>query len=382
MFNYLFKLIILFFFDLMMKQIGYIFYVLIITLIALELVLHIYNPIPFRLKGDKIVLPIHQQYSFTNDYPDYESLIIHNKNSLGYRGEEMPADSSYTKVIVVGGSTTECFFVTENKAWPQVFQQETRRINPKFWVNNAGLNGHSTFGHLILLKDIIVKQKPDYVYFLVGVNDMDRSDLNDSDGRYLKGTSVNMGKNSWFKNAFLTLSNNSEVFNLIYNISKAVKARNQKIFVDQKVILKKSDTLVLSSGDSTRVLDPQRKLIPAYQQRIQSLIDVCLQHKITPVFITQPLLYGEGIDPKTGIDLATHRVSEVMNGGLLWKKLELYNEATRKTCLANKVGLIDLAYLLPKNSAYFFDEMHYSNEGSIQVGKIISEQSRKILKFK
>ena len=72
----------------------------------------------------------------------------------------MPKDPSFVKAIVVGGSTTECFFVTENKAWPQVFQQETRRNNPKFWVNNAGLNGHSTFGHLILLKDIIVKQKP------------------------------------------------------------------------------------------------------------------------------------------------------------------------------------------------------------------------------
>jgi hypothetical protein len=107
-----------------------------------------------------------------------------------------------------------------------------------------------------------------------------------------------------------------------------------------------------------------------------------LQNKIKPVFLTQPLLFGQGVDPKTGIDLATHRVSEQMNGELYWKKLELYNEATRNACLANKVDLIDLAHLLPKNSAYFFDEMHYSNEGSIQVGKIISEQSRKILKFK
>jgi hypothetical protein len=318
-----------------MKQIGYILYVVIFTLIALEIVLHIYNPIPFRLKGDKIVLPIHQHYSFTNEYPDYDSLIIHNKNSLGYRGEEMPKDPSFVKAIVVGGSTTECFFVTENKAWPQVFQQETRRNNPKFWVNNAGLNGHSTFGHLILLKDIIVKQKPEYVYFLVGVNDMDRSDLNGFDGQYLKGAKVNLEKSNWYKNAFLTLSNNSEVFNLIFNVSKAVKARNQKIFVDQKVILKKSDTLVLSPSAVMKVLDAQKKLVPAYQKRIQSLIDICLKYKIKPVFLTQPLLFGQGVDPKTGINLATHRVSEQMNGQLYWKKLELYNEATRNACLQN-----------------------------------------------
>jgi len=150
------------------KSILYVLYLTFFIVIALEIILQIYNPIPFRIKGDKISLPINQSYSFVNEYPCFDSLIIHKKNSLGFRGEEMPKEVGYTKIITVGGSTTECFFISEDKAWPQVMQTELRKNHPKTWVNNAGLNGHSSFGHLLLLKDVVLKQKPDYVYFWWG----------------------------------------------------------------------------------------------------------------------------------------------------------------------------------------------------------------------
>ena len=39
------------------------------------------------------------------------------------------------------------------------------------WLNNAGLDGHSTFGHEILLRSHIIKLKPDMIIFLTGIND-------------------------------------------------------------------------------------------------------------------------------------------------------------------------------------------------------------------
>lgn len=39
------------------------------------------------------------------------------------------------------------------------------------WINNAGLDGQSTFGHIFLMKDYIKKLKPKVVLFLVGSND-------------------------------------------------------------------------------------------------------------------------------------------------------------------------------------------------------------------
>lgn len=362
------------------KSTLYITYLLFFIAVALEILLRIYNPIPFRIKGDKIVLPINQSYQFTNQYACFDSLIVHKKNSMGFRGDEMPKEANqFTKIITVGGSTTECFFISEDKAWPQVLQTEMRRNKPKIWVNNAGLNGHSTFGHLLLLKDVVLKYKPNYIYFLVGVNDMDRQDLNQFDNRMVLDKTVQMQSNGWFKNAFLTLSNHSEVANLIYNISKAVKARNQKIFVDKIVQLNPKDTLILPEASMQKIISDQKPLLPAYRSRLSQLVKLCRANGIKPVLITQPLLLGEGIDPTTGTDLAKAKVSADMNGQLYWQKLELYNDEMRDLCQKNQIELIDLAKLLPKDSRYFYDPMHFTNTGSIRVGQILAESSARFL---
>lgn len=299
---------------------------------------------------------------------------------MGFRGEELPKDSNgYQKIITVGGSTTECFFISENKAWPQVMQSELRKKSPKTWVNNAGLNGHSSFGHLLLLKDVVLKYKPNYIYFLVGVNDMDRQDLNQFDNRMVLGKSVQMENNSWLKNAFLTLSNHSEVVNLVYNISKAINARNQKIFVDKIVQLNPKDTLSISSSSIQSTLAKQKSLLPAYRRRLMQLVQVCKSNGIKPVLITQPLLLGQGTDPTTGTDLAKVRVSAEMNGKLYWEKLELYNRVMRELCQQEHIELIDLAKLLPKDSRYFYDPMHFTNAGSIRVGQILAGSSIRLL---
>ncbi len=362
------------------KSILYVLYLTVFIVFALEIILQIYNPIPFRIKGDKIILPINQSYSFVNHYPCFDSLIIHKKNSMGFRGEELPKDPNFKKIITVGGSTTECFFISDDKAWPQVMQSELRKNQAKIWVNNAGLNGHSSFGHLLLLNDVVLKHKPDYVYFLVGVNDMDRQDLNQFDNRMVRGNSVQMENNSWVKNAFLTLSNHSEVANLVYNISKAVKARNQAIFVDKIVALNPKYTLGIPVAKQQEILAKQQLLLPAYRDRLYKLILACRAKGVTPVMLTQPLLLGKGIDPITGTDLAKAKVSEGLNGELYGAKLELYNDVMRKLCLDEKVELIDLAKLLPKSSAYFYDPMHFTNAGSIRVGQILAESSRRFLK--
>jgi hypothetical protein len=123
----------------------------------------------------------------------------------------------------------------------------------------------------------------------------------------------------------------------------------------------------------------QKQLIPAYRKRIEQLVNLCKSNGIKPVLITQPLLLGEGIDPVTGTDLATYKVSNEMNGALYWEKLELYNEELRHIAHEQGIACIDLAHLLPKDSRYFYDPMHFTNAGSIRVGQIIAESSTRFL---
>ena len=93
-----------------------------------------------------------------------------------------------------------------------------------------------------------------------------------------------------------------------------------------------------------------------------------------PVFLTQPVLYGPGVDDLTGSNLATLRVTPDLNGETGWEVLELYNDVVRQQGREADVLVIDLAREMPKNSAYYYDLMHYTNGGAALVADIVAAQ--------
>ncbi len=127
-----------------------------IAVLLLETALRLYHPLPFRLRGDELILPVGLTYRFDNHGdPKLDPVTIHTRNRLGFRGPDPPADfPSRLTIITVGGSTTECFPLSDGKTWPDVVARELARTRPDVWVNNAGLDGHSTVGHLALLRSV------------------------------------------------------------------------------------------------------------------------------------------------------------------------------------------------------------------------------------
>ncbi|HXD74199.1 MAG TPA: hypothetical protein VN628_10700, partial [Vicinamibacterales bacterium] len=104
---------------------------LLLILIVFEALLHVYNPLPFRVRGNRIILPVHQHYVFTIDgTTKLDHVVHHTKNSLGFRGPEPPKDfSSRLTVLTIGGSTTECLFLSDGKTWTD---EMARRLAPAF----------------------------------------------------------------------------------------------------------------------------------------------------------------------------------------------------------------------------------------------------------
>ena len=97
----------------------------------------------------------------------------------------------------------------------------------------------------------------------------------------------------------------------------------------------------------------------------------CRKAGIEPVLVTQPTLVGEALDPTTGVDLGRAKVNGWANGLLFFQTLELYNQATREVAGRHGVLLIDLARELPKDSALYYDFIHFTNEGASAVGALI-----------
>lgn len=335
---------------------------MVLSLIILEIALRVFPPFELRFKPDRIVLPVNKRYVFDNTakFPTkLPKTTVHTKNALGFRGAPPPANfADYLTIVTIGGSTTECFYLSDGKTWPDLLGVKLSRDFPKLWINNAGLDGATTYRHLILLEDYVVKLKPKLVLFLVGINDVGVGEIHDKP----KG-----GFGGWLK----AMTNKSEVYSLGLNIYRYFVAQGRGLH-HIEVNLKSQGTLDVPADVQRETLRKYRdESLKYYRDRLEKLVRVSRANGIEPVLITQPTLYGPGIDPVTGVDLEKIKLGDNLNGAMMHAVMEMYNDTLRQVGAENGVLVIDLAREMPRNSAYYYDYLHYTEAGAAEVAQII-----------
>jgi lysophospholipase L1-like esterase len=330
----------------------------------------------FRVRGDEIVLPVKQVYRITHEgSAKIDPVVIHTKNALGFRGPDPPRDfSTHLTIVTVGGSTTECVNLTDGRTWSDELQRRLEQSIPGVWVNNAGIDGQSTFGHLVLLRSVIVPLKPKVAIFLVGANDVGLAHSNTFD----LGTIPTGSRLRRLQNAIVA---HSEVANVALNLARAARAR-ERGFGHSEVDLTKIEDWAIDDEHVTRVIGQHRAHLEGYAARLKEIDALTRAAGIEPVWLTQPALYGETTDVTTGVDLARVKVNGRGNGRLEWRLLELHNDVLRAVARADGVQVIDLAREVPKDSKYFYDFLHFTNEGAARVGAIVASHLAPYLRAK
>jgi GDSL-like Lipase/Acylhydrolase family len=364
------------------RRVVYGVYLFIVTLVLMEVALRIYNPFHFRLKGDQIILPISQRETIINEInPKLDPVIVNTRNSLGFRGPEPPVDwpkglkeltgSPGLTVIAIGGSTTECHFLSDSLTWPFLLGQRIGDSVPGIWLNNAGLDGQSTYGHMVMLNDYVKKLRPSVVVFLTGINDVEADGPLFHDKLYQRGS---------YPDLLHFLYNNSEVLNLGVNLVRGWRARRFNNTTNGMMVLDSVQRLELPESLVRGRLERQVRYLAGYRQRLTELADTCLAWHIVPVFMTQPDQFGMGRDSVTGADLAAFPINAKENGRLLWEVLERYNDVVRALGKERGLAVIDLARLMPKNSLYFYDMSHFTNRGAEEVARLAAPSMVRILR--
>ena len=350
------------------KNIALLFSSILFGFIILEIVLRFYNPLTTRIRGDEILLPVYHNYVIENkDTDKLDNPIIYTRNSIGFRGEEPPHNlSEYLSIITIGGSTTECLYLSDDKTWSYLLERKLKKDFSPLWLNNAGLDGHSTFGHMILLRDYVVELKPTIALFLFGINDIGSTKC------------PIFEKDDDIKDI---LARKSEVASLLLNIYRIVKAKSKELG-HTIVNLHEKETIDFPEEEIQKELTRHEKeYIKSYEARLLKIIDICRKNNIDPVFVTQPYLLGDVVDEYTGIYLGNIKAGQY-NGIFYWRILDLYNRTTQRIAKENGVFVIDLANELPKNSEYFYDYMHYSNKGAEKISEILYVELKKYMKDK
>ncbi len=328
-----------------------------------EVVLRIYAPVELRLRGQKINLKVNRASVYENTTNSkLPRHILHVKNEIGFRGENPPPDfSDRLTLVAVGGSTTESYYISEGKTWVDQLGFRLKGTFDKVWINNAGLDGHSTFGHLILLKDYIVPLRPKVVLFLVGVNDQENDKINMNDINLLKeldDPKLSLEENG--VSAFLmdwvnTAAHYSDVVALALNLGRYREAMMQT-FTGPMGHLRATDLSQtnppISQAEQQELESGQHKFMTKYRTRLERLLRLSQKQGIEPILITQT----------------------VFGGGLREAKLELYNDVVRQVGRDHGVFIIDLAQSFSNQEVHYYDHIHYTEEGSSEVAKVLHQK--------
>ncbi len=368
------------------KNLLALFIGVILALIIAEIALRIFNPVEIRIRGDKMVLPSFKRYERVNEHSSkFDKKIIHSKNSIGFRGDEPFKDlENYLSLISIGGSTTENFNLSDDKTWTAQLGKKLERNFRNVWINNAGYVGLSTFAHIILMNDIIVKIKPKMVLFLVGANDTIVRSCNKGRGADVKHMKDHVMPNTSTATRFVYLmAEHSDVFAVALNIyrytqakkagmetSPAADANFENLIANVYLRKGKSFFSYYEKKMSTVTKNLQytvlhRSSLKCFGDRLEELIRISKEHNIDPILITQPYLHGVFID-----DITSLNFSKTYPYG---HELKLFNEVIRHVGERKNVLVVDLAKEMPKSSKYFTDGIHFSNKGAEVVAEIIEK---------
>lgn len=355
-----------------LASVGLIGASIVIALLVLEIGVRVAFPVELRLRGSAIQLPYLKEYTITAQPGSrLPASALHSKNALGFRGAPPPKafDETLT-AIAIGGSTTECFALGDGVCWPARLGARLETIFTPFWINNAGIAGHTSQGHIELLRQHVLDLKPDVLIFLVGVNDLYFSDFT---RRFDSSLDPDHG-NALERAARETrqwLGEHSTLFALGFAAYKQWRAKQFDLTGQDNDFT----TLVIPPTPTERIESELARHLDnahfGYADRLRTLVDISRQAGALPIFLTQPAAYGPGIDPRTGVDLARIRNGvDGYDGASSWRLLESYNDVMRAVAEERGVTLVDLARRMAKTSEYYLDQVHFTAEGSDRVAEI------------
>ena len=299
---------------------------------------------PLNIDSNGFILP-HNNY----DNPDYE-------------------------IIFLGGSTTECMYVTEDNRFPYLTGQLIeKKISKNIVSLNAGASGNSSIHSLEILLNKIIPMNPDYAVIMHAMNDYamlaydhtywpietTRSELitiNDYFPKMPNETFV------WhFKGLFKTSFPN--IYQRIFLLKERILQTNQLVepydeWGGRRHMIKDRDFDYMQNE---------------FRWALQMSISACKTHNIVPVLMTQANRYKEIPD-----DFIIEIMAPMLKAGITFetfkKEYDTFNEIIRDLAKTNNIPLIDLARLVPQEKEYMYDALHFNDNGSIFVANIISEK--------
>jgi len=303
-------------------------------------------------------------YSTENIYGSSLPSVVYTRDSNGLRGD--CKSTSEIKILTVGGSTTDQRMVPDGMTYQDVLQEKIKSELKRddICVSNAGVDGHSTFGHLASFDywyPNINNLNPKYFLFYIGINDARFRDKPVSRFDNLKRDDESV--------IWETIRQKSAFWSLAKSIRDLSLQLNSKNVGHLSSIPSESDYVVEQpSVESKELISANSKL---FAQRLQLLLLKVKQFGAIPICVSQPHLFTIKTNGhRLGVREAFNHNGVIFNGIDFDNSINSLNEVMKVQCVNMGGVYIDLANKKFERND-FYDLMHMNYRGVLKIGEYL-----------
>lgn len=290
---------------------------------------------------------------------------VFSTDNLGFRGDflTIPKPKNEFRIFLVGGSTTECFYLDDGKALNSVLQEQLMQRAPKdvaVKVYGAGKSGDASDDHISMIAHRIVQLEPDMIVLFSGVNDLTRS-IYEYDYLHLTRPAEFFEPRA---STFALWATDYQIPRRLYYLKMRLSPTERQVLEQVPLTTNVQQKRRLGQGAPISNERP-RVDTAAYAHNLRTVVGAAKANHVQVVLITQQSTWNSAVDPEAAKWHAVlYRNGVNYREDFMDQALEALNDQMRAVAAEESVPIYDLAKAMPKTLEFFYDDVHFNENGA------------------
>lgn len=343
---------------------------LIIIILVLELIFGLWlgEDEWSRTRAINVILDTQLDYEIKNIYSEDSFLVRYTRDKNGFRGS--CGDAKDIDVLTLGGSTTDQRYISDGKTYQDALQiLLSNRYSRKIVVCNAGIDGHSTYGHLESFKlwfPLIEGLKPKYFLFYIGIND--------AGFRAAPNSGFDTSNRNGETEILGVLRQKSVIYDLFRRLRNVLSVKGLEHAYAAHFGRPPTESEYIVATKTGLVDSLIAKNTEGFEKRFLELLVRVRSYGATPICVSQPHLFSRNINGVRRGVKAVFEYEGIMYNGLDYEaSIHELTKSMMRLCLENGGFFIDVASKKFEDGD-FYDSVHMTQAGAKRLGEYMYEE--------
>jgi lysophospholipase L1-like esterase len=326
----------------------------------------------WRLNRLNLIRDSVRYYDISHLYDDPDPVIQYTRDRHGLRGRHRrPAEIDW---LTVGGSTTDQRYIRDGATWQDILEQELARAGAgRVVVANAGVDGQSTYGHILNFDwwfPQVPGLRPRGILFHIGLND------------FYKEAGSAYDRLAAGRKRAPRLQERIEANSALVHLYRTLTGAYRALVVERIGHRRVDFTQVPWTPEPLQAeYDFMAPRLAAYAERLRMLVERAEALGARPVLVSQPSRkYKEGPDGILGQAVLAEYDGRAYNGVDFYHMKRKLDDVTAAVAAERGVPYIDLGGPGGWADGDFYDDAHLTPAGARKLGERLAAELLPLLR--